>query len=89
MHRIRSYARLASFLTLLLVPVAPATPGDRTDRRSHCREWSGAPIAGAQVQVTGTDIHTTSAIDGRYTLQNVPVGPVSVTARMLGFAPRR
>ena len=48
----------------------------------------GAPIAGAQVQITGTDIHTVSAIDGRYTLQNVPVGQVSITARMLGYAPK-
>lgn len=48
----------------------------------------GAPIAGAQVEVTGTGIHTVSAIDGRYTLQNVPVGTASVTARMIGYAPK-
>ena len=88
MHRLRSYARLASFLTLLLVPTALAAQETGRIVGRIVEAGQGAPIAGAQVQVTGTDIHTVSAIDGRYTLQNVPVGTVSLTARMLGYAPK-
>ena len=88
MHRLRSHARLASFLTLLLVPTALAAQETGRIVGRIVETGQGAPIAGAQVVVAGTDIHTVSAIDGRYTLQNVPVGPVSITARMLGFAPK-
>lgn len=88
MHRIRSYARLASFLTLLLVPAALAAQETGRIVGRIVETGQGAPIAGAQVVVAGTSIHTVSAIDGRYTLQNVPVGPVSITARMLGYAPK-
>ncbi len=88
MPRIRSFARLVFLVTLMLVPAALAAQetGRIVGRVVESRQ--GAPIAGAQVQLTGTDIHTVSAIDGRYTLQNVPVGPVSITARMLGYAPK-
>ena len=88
MHRIRSHAFLAFLLTLMLVPAALAAQQTGRIVGRIVESGQGAPIAGAQVQVTGTDIHTVSAIDGRYTLQNVPVGSVSLTARMLGFAPK-
>ncbi len=88
MHRIRTFARFASLFTLLLVPAALAAQETGRIVGRIVESGQGAPIAGAQVQITGTDIHTVSAIDGRYTLQNVPVGPVSITARMLGFAPK-
>ena len=88
MHRLRSYARLASFLALLLVPGALAAQETGRIVGRIVEAGQGAPIAGAQVQITGTDIHTVSAIDGRYTLQNVPVGQVSISARMLGYAPK-
>ena len=80
--------RLASLLTLMLVPAALAAQQTGRIVGRIVESGQGAPIAGAQVQITGTDIHTVSAIDGRYTLQNVPVGPVSITARMLGYAPK-
>lgn len=48
----------------------------------------GAPIAGAQVELIDTAIRAVSALDGRYTLQGVPAGPVSVRVRMIGFAPK-
>ncbi len=88
MHRIRSHAFLAFLLTLMLVPAALAAQQTGRIVGRIVESGQGAPIAGAQVQVAGTDIHTVSAIDGRYTLQNVPVGPASITARMLGYAPK-
>ena len=48
----------------------------------------GQPVAGAQVDVVGTEIHAVSAVDGRYTLDHVPAGPTSVRVRMIGFGPK-
>ncbi len=48
----------------------------------------GAPIAGAQVEVLEAAVRAVSALDGRYTLAGVPIGPVSVRVRMIGFAPK-
>jgi outer membrane receptor protein involved in Fe transport len=46
---------------------------------------AGAPIAGAVVEVVGTQLRTQAAIDGRYTLANVPSGPASIRVRFIGF----
>ena len=48
----------------------------------------GNPISGAQVEVVGTTLSTTTALDGRYAFQAVPPGPNSVRVRMIGFAPK-
>jgi outer membrane receptor protein involved in Fe transport len=48
----------------------------------------GNPIAGADLEVVGAGITAITALDGRYALQDVPVGPVSIRVRMLGFAPK-
>ncbi|MGE0352679.1 MAG: TonB-dependent receptor [Gemmatimonadales bacterium] len=49
---------------------------------------SGTPIAGAIVEVVGTALRAQSAIDGRYTLLDVPAGTVSLSVRMIGFTPK-
>jgi outer membrane receptor protein involved in Fe transport len=48
----------------------------------------GNPIAGAQVEIIGTALTTGTALDGRYAIQGVPSGPISVRVRMIGFAPK-
>jgi outer membrane receptor protein involved in Fe transport len=48
----------------------------------------GAPLAGAMVEVVGTDRTAVAALDGRYILERVPAGPVSLRARMIGFGPK-
>jgi len=50
----------------------------------------GAPIAGAQVEVVDapTPATATSALDGRFTLDKVPAGPVSLRVRMIGYQPK-
>jgi outer membrane receptor protein involved in Fe transport len=48
----------------------------------------GAPVAGATVEVVGTDRSSVTAVDGRYVLERVPAGPVSIRARMIGFGPK-
>jgi hypothetical protein len=48
----------------------------------------GAPVAGATVEVIGADQRTVTALDGRYVLERVPAGPVSLRARMIGYGPK-
>ena len=48
----------------------------------------GNPIAGAPVEIIGTTLSTTTALDGRYAVQGVPEGLTSVRVRMIGFAPK-
>lgn len=46
---------------------------------------AGAPIAGAVLEVVGGTQRAQAAIDGRYTLTGVPVGPTSIRVRFIGF----
>ncbi|HUQ15487.1 MAG TPA: TonB-dependent receptor [Gemmatimonadales bacterium] len=48
----------------------------------------GGPVAGATVEIVGTDRTAVTAVDGRYNLERVPAGPVSLRARMIGFGPK-
>ncbi len=48
----------------------------------------GAPIAGATVELVGTDQRVVTAVDGRYLLERVAAGPVSLRARMIGYGPK-
>ena len=53
---------------------------------------SGAPVAGAQVELVGTaaaaSVTAVSAIDGRYTLLDAPAGTIDVRVRMIGYQPK-
>jgi hypothetical protein len=48
----------------------------------------GSPLSGARVEVTGTGIAATTAIDGRFSLANIPAGAVSLSVRLIGFQPK-
>jgi hypothetical protein len=48
----------------------------------------GNPVSGAQVEIIGTRLTTTTAVDGRYAVQGIAAGPTSVRVRMIGFAPK-
>src|SRR5687767_3636354 len=45
----------------------------------------GSPIAGAQVELVGSDRRVVTALDGRYTLGDVPAGDASIRVRMIGY----
>ena len=45
-----------------------------------------APISGALVQIEGTRTGVQSGANGTYRIPNVPVGPRTVSARILGYA---
>ena len=44
------------------------------------------PIPGVQISVIGTTIRTVSNAAGRYELQRVPAGEVTIQARLIGYA---
>jgi hypothetical protein len=50
----------------------------------------GTPVGGAVVEVVGLTerITTTSAVDGRYTLADIPAGEVGLRVRMIGYGPK-
>ncbi len=48
----------------------------------------GAPVAGATVEVDGTSRTTVTALDGRYAIEDVAAGAVSIRVRMIGFGPK-
>jgi hypothetical protein len=47
---------------------------------------TGAPLSGANIQVLGTDLSTTTDAAGRYVITDVPPGPARVKASLVGYA---
>ena len=48
----------------------------------------GAPLGGARITVVGTSLTTSTKVDGRFALENVPAGTVTLRAAMIGYAPK-
>jgi hypothetical protein len=48
----------------------------------------GVPVAGAVIEVVGGSARATSALDGRYTLVNLPAGQIAIRVRMIGYRPK-
>jgi TonB-dependent SusC/RagA subfamily outer membrane receptor len=48
---------------------------------------SGRPVPGAQVTIADTRLGAVTGETGRYTIANVPPGPVTVSVRRIGYAP--
>ncbi|MEX0690788.1 MAG: TonB-dependent receptor [Gemmatimonadales bacterium] len=75
---------------MLIAALALAVPAATQDRGRIVGRvldaTSGQPLAGAHVEVEGSAIATHTALDGRYTLQLVPAGPVTLRVRMIGYA---
>jgi TonB-dependent receptor len=89
MSRTSWFGRMLAMLGLLLAPgslVAQQETGRLVGRVVEGEQ--GTPLAGAMVEVTGTSIKTATAVDGRFILQNVPVGAVSLSVRLIGFQPK-
>ncbi len=49
---------------------------------------SGSGITDAGIQVVGTSLGTMSGVEGRFTLNAVPAGTVTLTVRRIGYAPK-
>lgn len=88
MKRIRSFSCVA--LALLPVSAAPAASQNGTSVSriiGHVVDaGSGRPLASAQVYANdGAGGGTLSDLDGRYVLEHVPPGVVSVTVTLIGY----
>jgi hypothetical protein len=82
----RIAAAVTSFVLISISQLGAQTPGRIAGRVVDAQQ--GNPISGAQVEVIGTTLTTTTALDGRYAVSGVPAGPTSVRVRMIGFAPK-
>jgi hypothetical protein len=51
-------------------------------------EVTGAPLAHAVVTLSDLNRSTTTGVEGRYLLKEVPPGPLHLTVRFLGYSPR-
>lgn len=49
---------------------------------------TGAGISDVAIQVVGTLLGSHSGVDGRFTIQRVPAGPVELSVRRIGLAPK-
>ncbi len=73
-----------ALLALPLTLVAQNAPTGRIVGRVVDAK-SGAGIQAAGVQVVGTTIGTQSGLDGRFTLNKVPAGTVTIQVRRIGY----
>ncbi len=48
-------------------------------------EITGEPIVGATIQVVGTEIGTTTDVDGEYFIMNIPSGSYDISVSFLGY----
>jgi TonB-linked SusC/RagA family outer membrane protein len=79
-------ARCGMLVTaLLLFGTVPLAAQGRTVRGVVTDSASRTPIVGANIQVRGTSIGTTTGTDGRFTLANVPAGDAVVIVRRFGY----
>jgi hypothetical protein len=53
------------------------------------RSTTGQPVAGAQVTVWGSGLEVRADDDGRFAMQNLPVGSFTIEARAVGYDPIR
>lgn len=77
-------------VTLVPVPRGTAAPAQEAGRVTGrvLSARTGEPVAGARVSVTGTQLATETAPDGRYALPRVPAGTREVRVERLGYAPK-
>ena len=76
---------LASAAALLLIGPADASAQNSVVGRVTDR-GTGQALSGAQVYIGTTGIGSLSDAAGRYILVNVPAGPVTISAQLIGYA---
>lgn len=89
MRLLRAVSSVSPVLALLVFTISVPLQAQATGRiAGRVIDEQGAPIAGAVLEVVGSALRTQAAIDGRYSLSNVPAGPASVRVRYIGYQPK-
>ncbi len=70
------------------IAVAQAPTAARGRITGRVLDPQGAGMSDVGIQLVGTTVGTLSGVDGRFTLQNVPAGTVTLLARRIGYASR-
>jgi hypothetical protein len=90
-HREQSRCRFRSLVTLGLLlaagPLAAQEAPIGVITGSIISATTGAPIAGATISVAGTGRRDESGLDGRFRIDSVAVGVVTLEAIAIGFTP--
>ena len=88
-HVHRRTALLAAIaLGMAAAPVAAQeAAGVGTIEGTVREQTTNRPVEAAQVHVVGKNIGASTNRDGFYRITNVPVGPVELRIRMVGFSP--
>lgn len=83
----RATARTVGFMAfvLLALPVSAQERGIVTGQVTDANSLQ--PLVGAQIVIDGTTIGGLTNQDGRYRLQNIPVGPQQIRAILIGYEP--
>jgi TonB-linked SusC/RagA family outer membrane protein len=81
--RPRATAAAVLLLAALALPLAAQQTGRVTGRVVNAA--TNRPLAGVQVFIPPTGIGGITDPDGRFVLLNVPAGPVTVTAQLVGY----
>lgn len=80
-------ALVSLVIGIAAAPPPQATAGSVTGRVTDAR--TEQPLASVQVYVQGTRIGALTDRSGRYLLENVPEGEVTIVAELIGYAPVR
>jgi iron complex outermembrane recepter protein len=83
--RFRSAATTAVILALTTLPLAAGAQARGTVTGTVTNVATGAPLAGASIQVEGTQFGTLTRADGVYRLE-LPAGSHTLRASLIGFA---
>jgi TonB-linked SusC/RagA family outer membrane protein len=75
-------AVMLTIFTLPLLTIAQSITGTITDDQ-------GVTLPGVTIRIDGTTKGTTSDLDGRYTIKDLPIGEVSLVYTFIGFQEQR
>ncbi len=82
----RRFGVLALWITLGALSAPPPSPAQSTGSlRGRVTTDRGAPLGGAQVTLSGTNLGTLTSNQGQFLLVNVPAGTYRLQVRQIGY----
>ncbi|MDZ7289291.1 MAG: carboxypeptidase-like regulatory domain-containing protein [candidate division KSB1 bacterium] len=86
-HRRRLFKYVAIAWVLMLLAVSPLFAANGKIAGVVKDSQSGSPLPGVNVQIVGTMMGSTTDLQGRYFILNVPPGTYQVKASIIGYEP--